>query len=45
VLSGYTGKYMVMDSEGAGKCAYIVLSLVVFVTGLTERERERESEV
>jgi hypothetical protein len=30
---------MVMDSEEAGKCAYIVRSLVEFVTGLTEIER------
>jgi hypothetical protein len=30
---------MVMDSDGAGKCAYTVRSLVAFVTGLTELER------
>ena len=29
---------MVMDSEEPGKCAYIVRSFVVFVTGLTEIE-------
>jgi hypothetical protein len=39
VLSGYTWKYMVMDSEEAGKCTYTVRSLVTFVTGLTETER------
>jgi hypothetical protein len=38
VLSGYTWKYTVMDSEEAGKYAYIVRSLVAFVTGLTEIE-------
>jgi hypothetical protein len=30
---------MVMDSEKAGKCAYVVRSLVAFVIGLTEIER------
>jgi hypothetical protein len=30
---------MVMDSEEAGKCAYIVRSFIAFVTGLTEIER------
>jgi hypothetical protein len=39
VLSGYTWKYMVMDSEKAGKCAYIVRSFVAFATGLTKLEQ------
>jgi hypothetical protein len=30
---------MVMDSEEASKCAYIVRSFVAIVTGLTEIER------
>ena len=36
LLSGYRSKYTVMECEEAGKCAYIVHSFVVFVTGLTE---------
>jgi hypothetical protein len=30
---------MVMDSDKVGKCAYIVWSLVAFVTGLSVIER------
>jgi len=35
-MSGYRSKYIVMDCEEAGKCAYIVHSFSAFVTGLTE---------